>query len=472
MVVKEKEDSELYEEWTVNTGNATIHAKRASGRFRSLKTKTSMIWLIFFLGPYLRWNGEQAILLDIPEGKFQIFSLTILPQDVWMLSLLLLFFAILLAVATALYSRVYCGFFCFQTVWTDLFTWIETKVEGAPNKRRVLDAAPWNVHKIKLRMIKSFFWLLIAVLTGISFVAWFTDVFDLWARLFIGDLGKVETTMITLLTAGTFFLAGVLREQACLWLCPYARLQAVMLDSQTTLPSYDENRGEPRGRLVKGKVGEGNGDCINCNQCVAVCPTGVDIRREAAAEACISCSLCIDACDTVMGKIGRPKGLIRYASLDELRGEKVVPSFKRPRVLVYASILIVSLGGIIYGMSNLSGLELKVLHERQPLYVTRSDGSLQNKYQLKVLNKNSQQSTVRVTVIDGDGVAKHLKLVGAEEPFAVARQDTTPHTVYLRLPREFAKQADYPFAVTFRIEDTQNPELSSTYESVFFGPGY
>jgi len=250
-------EDDIYEEaanWHVNTGEEKIHAKRVSGRWRRLKWITQGVWLIFFLGPYLRWNGRQAVLFDIPNRQFHIFDITILPQDVWMLALVLLFFAMLLAAVTSIAGRVYCGFFCFQTAWTDVFTWLEEKIEG-----------------------KWFIWFLISVLTGISFVAWFTDAYQLWHD--------------ALFTVGTLVLAGKLREQACFWLCPYARIQGVMYDKETILPTYDFNRGEPRGRLKKGKVPEGQGDCIDCKQCVAVCPTGIDIRM-GQQEGCITCSLC------------------------------------------------------------------------------------------------------------------------------------------------------------------------------------
>ncbi|MBT3197817.1 MAG: cytochrome c oxidase accessory protein CcoG, partial [Gammaproteobacteria bacterium] len=345
-------------EWKINVGDETIHAKRMEGRFRTLKGWAASSWLLFFFGPYLRWNGNQAILFDIPGRQYHIFDITILPQDVWMLSLVLLFLAILLAVVTTLIGRAYCGFFCFQTIWVDVFTWLEEKFEGSPAKRKKLDKAPFSLEKITIKLKKHLLWVLISMLTGLTFVAWFTDVYQLWVDYFTLSASSTEWGVLALFTVGTYVLAGFLREQTCFWLCPYARIQAVMLDRESMIPTYDFNRGEPRGRLKKGKTIEGNGDCIDCNQCVAVCPTGVDIRG-GLDEGCITCALCIDACDSVMDKIKKPHGLIRYESIDALEGKVVMPLMKRPRVLVYFVIMSIAFVGIIYGLMNISGLDIK-----------------------------------------------------------------------------------------------------------------
>ncbi|NOZ38153.1 MAG: 4Fe-4S binding protein, partial [Gammaproteobacteria bacterium] len=209
------------------------------GRFRRLKNMTSLVWLIYFFGPYLRFGDRQAILLDIPNRQFHFYGVTILPQDVWILSLVLLFFAILLAAVTSTIGRAFCGYFCFQTIWTDAFTWIEEKLEGKPAARYKLEQSPWTPHKFRLRVMKYFLWLLISVFTGISFVAWFTDAHQLWLDLFTLQVGSTALIVIALFTGGTFLLAGFMREQVCFWLCPYARIQGVMYDSETILPTYD-----------------------------------------------------------------------------------------------------------------------------------------------------------------------------------------------------------------------------------------
>ncbi len=447
----------------INTGGKTIHAKRIPGKWRTIKWWTSSVWLLFFLGPYLRWGDRQAVLFDIPNRQFHIFGATVLPQDFWMLSLVLLFLAILLAMATALAGRVYCGFFCFQTVWTDLFTWLEEKLEGPPHKRQKLDQAPWDARKLRIKLTKHAIWIGIGLLTGISFVAWFTDAYQLWGNLLRLDLHPVAWVTILLFTIGTWFLAGFMREQACFWLCPYARIQSAMVDKHTLIPAYDVERGEPRGRMKKGADTSGLGDCIDCKQCVAVCPTGVDIRH-GLQEGCIMCALCIDACDQVMDKVHRPRGLIRYASLDELEGGEVLPLYKRARVWVYGTIMLLAALGIAWGLSTLDAIQLTVIHERQPLFVLQSDGSVQNKYTLKILNKTMQDIPVVIKISGPEGII----LRGQDKPLIVQHSKITPITVFARVPRENLLTESVP--VIFRVENPNNPGLSAERNSVFLGP--
>ncbi len=469
--IQEQTIEELYaeaNEHKINVGDVKIHAKRMKGKFRSIKWLTNSIWLILFFGPYLRWNGHQAVLLDIPNRQFHIFNITLLPQDLWMLSFVLLFFAILLAVVTALAGRVWCGFFCFQTVWTDVFTWIEDKIEGGPAKRRKLDKAPWDVKKITMRAKKYLLWFLISVFTGISFVAWFTDSFQLWKDLFTLQASSTVWITILMFTVGTFYLAGFLREQACFWLCPYARIQAVMIDDTSIVPSYDVPRGEKRGRLVKGKpVSEDQGDCVDCNQCVAVCPTGVDIRG-GQQEGCIMCGLCLDACDAVMDKIGKPKGLIKYASWDGIRGKEEKPLFKRPRVWLYTTIMTIALAGIIYGLSGMESIELKVIHARQPLFVLQSDGTIQNRYTLKVLNKLPADMDVKVSVKENN--LKGLIISGAEKPVTAHHGTVTPVTIFVRVPKKNLTEQSVPLTFVVDGKDESGQVYHSERESVFIGP--
>ena len=459
---------ELYHEaeyWHVNTGGETIHAKRMPGLFRRIKWITMTVWLAFFLGPYLRWDGQQAILFDIPARQFHIFSITILPQDVWLLALVLLFFALLLAAVTSLAGRVYCGYFCFQTVWTDIFIWIEEKLEGPPSKRVKLDKAPWSFNKFRIKFIKHSAWLAIGLLTGISFTLWFGDAFQLWKAYLTLQAPIFAWGTVGVFVFFTHLFAGFMREQVCFWLCPYARIQGVMYDRETILPTYDFDRGEPRGKLKKGSRAEGGeqGDCIDCKQCVAVCPTGIDIRH-GQQEGCITCALCLDACDSVMDKIHRPHGLIRYASLDEVEGKPKVKLHHRPRVLIYFAIMAAAIGGIIYGLVNLGSLELKALHERQPLFVMQSDGSIQNKYVLKLLNKTDADMKVMLTV---SGHAE-LKLVNAGKLLTARQGRVTAHTVFLRIPGDKLKTERIP--VTLRVENIEQQDLFAEYQSMFFGP--
>ncbi len=457
-----------HEEWAVNLGESTVHAKRMPGRFRTLKYFTGSLWLFFFFASYMRWEGKQAILLDVNNRQFHFFELTILPQDIWMVSLLLLTLAMTLFAVTSVASRVFCGYFCFQTVWTDLFTWIEGKIEGNPNQRHKLDAAPWDVRKVSLKAMKHILWLAIAVFTGISFTVWFVDAHQYWHDLLHFNLSLMESVTLTAFTLGTYFLAGFMREQVCMWLCPYARIQAVMADSQTILPTYDVKRGEPRGRLRRGAEAESNsvaqGDCIDCFQCVQVCPTGVDIR-EGQQLGCITCGLCLDACDSVMDKIGRPRGLIRYASLDEIEGRPVKKLYQHPRTFVYLAILLGALGGVAYGLSHLGALTLRVAPERQPLYVTMSDGSIQNKYTFKVLNKTANDLFVNVTAEQG---VKGQKIIGAEQPKLVTHGRSTSFTIFVKAPSENIEKEVNP--IEFYVVNAEHPDMLAEYTTMFNGP--
>ena len=459
---------ELYHEaeyWHVNTGGKTIHAKRMPGFFRRVKWLSMTVWLAFFLGPYLQWNGQQAILFDIPNRQFHLFDITILPQDVWMLALVMLFFALLLAAVTSIAGRVYCGYFCFQTVWTDIFVWIEERLEGPPARRVKLDSAPWDFHKFLIKFIKHTIWLAIGLLTGISFTLWFGDAAHLWKDYLTFQAPLFAWGTVGVFVFFTYLFAGFMREQVCFWLCPYARIQGVMYDRETVLPTYDFGRGEPRGKLKKGSRDEGGeqGDCIDCKQCVAVCPTGIDIRT-GQQEGCITCALCIDACDSVMDKIHRPHGLIRYASLDEVEGKPALKLYQRPRVLVYFAIMLAAIAGIVYGLTNLGSLELKALHERQPLFVIQSDGAVQNKYVLKVLNKTDADMQVQLTVSGHEA----MTLVNGDKPFTIKQGHVTAHTIFLRIPRDKLSAERIP--VIFHIADINNANIFAEYKSMFFGP--
>ncbi|GAB4126178.1 MAG: cytochrome c oxidase accessory protein CcoG [Sideroxydans sp.] len=456
-----------HEEWSVNTGGKTIHAKRMPGKFRSLMNwGHGILWLPFFLLPYLRWNGQQAILFDIDHRQFRAFNLTVLPQDIWMLSLVLVVAAMTLFAVTSVASRVWCGYFCFQTAWTDWFTWLEDKIEGNPAARRKLDAAPWTGDKIAKKALKHASWMALSLLTGISFSIWFVDAYWYWDKLIHFDLPMVGWVVLVMFFCGTYFLAGFLREQTCMWLCPYARIQAVMCDRQTIMPTYDAARGEPRGKIRRGgEVVAQQGDCIDCFQCVQVCPTGVDIRQGQNQLGCITCGLCIDACDSVMDKIGKPRGLIRYMSLDELEGRPFKKLYQHPRTWVYVGILVAALAGIIWGLSHLGTLTLKVLPERQPLFVTMSDGSIQNKYSFRVLNKTDHDMQIKVSA---QSDIAGLEIVDADQTHHARPGHGTVFTVFAKAPGKSLKQEISK--ITFRIEDAADPQVKAEYTTLFNGP--
>ncbi|MBI5439527.1 MAG: cytochrome c oxidase accessory protein CcoG [Nitrosomonadales bacterium] len=436
------------------------------GFFRTVKNHTQSLYLLFFLIPYLRWNGKQAILFDTTNRQFHFFDLTILPQDIWMLSLLLLLLAMALFAVTSVASRVFCGYFCFQTAWTDWFTWIEDKIEGPPHARRRLDAAPWIAEKIRKKVIKHLVWMAIALFTGISFSIWFVDACGYWNDLAHFRLPLVGWVTLAAFFFGTYIMAGLLREQVCMWMCPYARIQGVMTDSQTILPAYDFNRGEPRGKLHRKAAGESmaQGDCIDCYQCVQVCPTGVDIR-DGQQLGCITCGLCLDACDSIMDKVGKPRGLIRYASLDELEGKPAKKIYRHPRTLVYLGIILLAFGGIVYGLTHLGSLTLKVIPERQPLFVRMSDGSIQNKYEFKVLNKTGKDLFVTVTA---EGGVKDQIIIGAEKPLLAHHGRGTSFTIFVKAPGDNVKNEVTP--VAFRVQSVEDPLIAAEYKAKFNGP--
>lgn len=460
---KHHEIESLYDDsqhWHVNAGDETIHAKRIVGRFRNYKWYASTLYLLFFIIPYLRWEGSQAILFDIPHRQFHFWALTIWPQDVWMLSLVLILLAITLFAVTAIAGRIWCGYFCFQTVWVDWFTWIEDKIEGNPIQRRKLDAAPWTGKKIRLKLLKHSLWILISILTGVTFAAYFTDVYGLWHSYFTMDAPLVAWVVLGTFLFFTYVFAGFMREQVCFWLCPYARIQSVMVDKDTEMPTYDILRGEPRGKL-RGKDSNERGDCIDCRLCVGVCPTGVDIR-EGMSEGCITCGMCIDACDSIMDKVNRPKGLIRYASRKEMDGESLPALFKRPRVVTYAIILLLSMLGIVYGLTHIPPLELSIVHERQPLFIQMSDGNIKNKYTIKAVNKmpTDLHMKIRIETVQGISIAT------SEGKTAVLKSGKIiPFHVFLIARPEALKEKQTP--VLFILESVESPTIRIEYESVF-----
>jgi cytochrome c oxidase accessory protein FixG len=449
----------------INVGQRRVHARRIPGRFRNLKWLGASLYLIFFFGPFLRWGDRQAILFDIPNRKYYLFSVTIWPQDIWMLAVLLLTFFITLFVATALAGRLFCGYLCWQTVWIDVFTWIEEKLEGLPRQRRQLDTGPWTLRKARIKLVKHSLFLMICALTGVAFTSYFIDVYDLWGRYFSLQGPPVIWAVPIPFLIGSYIGVAHLREQFCFWLCPYARIQGVMTDSQTILPTYDVERGEPRHRVTAegAKDDPHHGDCIMCGLCVAVCPTGVDIRK-GQQEGCITCGMCIDACDTVMEKIDRPKGLIRYTSMDELFGVRTQPLYRRPRILLYLTLLVAAWTGVAYGLMNLSPLKLTVLHERQPLYVLLSDGSIQNKYTVKILNKTEEELHFTVAVF---GLERAI-LQTIPETVSVGPKKVGSFKVLLKARPENLPESSLP--IQFRVQAISDLSLNDSYESVFVGP--
>jgi len=461
MSQKNNQVDSLYEEgeqWVQNLGEKTVHAKRMKGKFRNIKWLAIAVWSPFFFGPYVTWNGDQAILFDMEKRQYHLFDITIFPQDLWMLTMILLFLAILLAAMTTVLGRVFCGYFCFQTIWTDIFTFVENKLEGPPAKRRKLEKAPWSFTKIRIKVSKHIIWLAIATLSGVTWMLYFGVS---WADYFDGSISSTTFNITAAISLGAYTFAGHMREQTCLWICPYARIQGAMVDKQTIMPTYDHYRGEQRGKLKKGQYAEGQGDCIDCHQCVAVCPTGVDIRQ-GQEYGCITCGLCIDACDSVMIKVNKPTGLIRYTSLDEMKFNKPLKAiYKRPRVIVYSTILLVALSILTYGIFTLAPMELKVLHDRQPLFVQLSNGAYRNKYELKVMNKTDKPMLVDISF---ESEIDNLKPIKELTSVEIPTGNVKSIYVYLKaFEKDVGDNNDVIFSV---ISDS----ASLKYKSSFFTP--
>lgn len=455
----------------VNSNDDKIYTKRMAGKFRRIKWWTASLWLFFFFGPYLRWNEQQAILLDIPARKFHFFSLTIYPQDVWLLSFILLFFAMLLILVTLIAGRVFCGYFCFQTVWTDYYAWIEEKLEGSPLNRQRLDQSPLSAKKLVIKTTKHSLWLLIALLTGISFAAWFTDAFQLWKDYLSFQAHLSAWIVLGLFTLGTYLFAGFMKEQVCCWLCPYSRIQGALSESNTIFPSYDFVRGEPRSNrkstqaiknsapaLTENKAG----DCIDCDLCVAVCPTGVDIRQ-GQQIGCITCGLCIDACDHVMQKIERPLGLIRYSTEEGIISGKEKPWYRNPWVSISAMIIVLACSIVIYGIQTLAEFSMSISHNRQPEYVVLSTGKIRNRYQLKLQNKSNRADRYFLSI---EGLSSATAPELSQQIFQIQAGQGTMLRFTVDIPRNELHQRINP--VVFKLNNSALNQLE--FPSVFIGP--
>lgn len=383
---------------------ARIQPRAVSGTFARWRLAVLLTTQGVFYGlPWLNWHGRQAVLFDLTGQRFYIFDTVLFPQDLILLTGLLIFSALLLFFATALFGRVWCGFACPQTVYTELFQRIEHRLEGNRLARLRLDASPWNARKLLRRGGKHLAWAAVAIPTGFSLVAWFTPARSLASAIPVLALGPWETFWILFYGTATYLHAGVLREKVCQHACPYGRFQGSMLDPATRVISYDAVRGEPRGARARGEdaVSRGQGDCVDCTLCVQVCPVGIDIRRGLQAT-CISCGLCIDACDTVMDKLKAPRGLIRFQALDRSAGES---TWRRPRVIAYAALLLAVAAGLAWGWRARPDLRLNVLRDRGVMSRQGEDGAIENVYRLQLMNTTLQarQLIVRAALDGPDG---------------------------------------------------------------------
>ncbi|MCR9278370.1 MAG: cytochrome c oxidase accessory protein CcoG [Pseudomonadaceae bacterium] len=354
----------------------------------------------YFLVPLLNWGDRQAILFDLPARQFHFFGLTIWPQDFWLLGWLLMIAAFGLFTVTTVVGRLWCGYTCPQTVWTAIFMWIEQFAEGPRHQRMRLDQAPMSFEKLRKRTVKHVMWLGFAALTGIAFVSYFVPVRELIPDLLTFDVSLMVVSWIVFFTLATYINAGWMREQVCKYMCPYARFQSAMFDKDTLIVSYDERRGETRGSRKRGVPSPELGDCIDCQLCVQVCPTGIDIRDGLQYE-CIGCAHCIDACNQVMDKMGYEPGLVRYTTFHALEGGEI--RWLRARSIGYALICLVLIGAFIAALLNRSSFAFDVLRDRGELYHESAEG-IRNDYQLKIMNKTQSPASYEIAVESPDWV--------------------------------------------------------------------
>jgi len=440
-----------------------IQTRKLPGFFRSLSRWTWLPMLsAFFLIPWVNIDGRQAIWFDLPSRKFHVFIVTFWPQDFMLLAWALIIAAFALFTVTVLVGRVWCGFSCPQTVWTMLFMSIEERFEGDRNKRIKMDKAPWTFDKIWRRGGKWLGWGLLAFLTALTFVGYFNPIRELVPELLTFSAHPAAVFWTFLFAAMTFMNAGFLREQVCMYMCPYARFQSVMFDQDTLLVSYDEARGEPRGARKKGvdHHAEGKGDCVDCSLCVQVCPTGIDIRDGLQYE-CIDCGLCIDACDAVMDKMGYERGLILFTTEHALEHGKT--NVLRPRLIGYITVLSIMVSAFAYTIVTRLPLEVDIIRDRNVLFRENSMGLVENIYTLKINNMDVEDHRYRIT-LEGDYDFEYH----GEVEVAVAEGEVLSMPVGIMLDPGLMRSSNAD--VRFVVESIDNPALRAIEDNRFIGP--
>jgi cytochrome c oxidase accessory protein FixG len=443
-----------------------IHPRAVSGWFAGWRW--ALVWLtqlVFYGGPWLTWNGRQAVLFDLAERKFYLPGLVLYPQDVFYLAVLLVIGALSLFLFTAVAGRLWCGYACPQTVYTEIFLWIERRIEGDRLARMRLDREPWSARKLALRTAKHGAWLAVAAWTGVTFVGYFTPIGTLLREFATLSLGPWETFWCLFYGFATYGNAGYMREQVCKYMCPYARFQSAMFDRDTLVITYDARRGEPRGPRARSAdpAAKGLGDCVDCGICVQVCPTGIDIRHGLQYE-CIGCAACIDGCDQVMDKMGYPRGLIRYSTENALArgwsGAQVLRRIARPRVLIYAGILAAIVAAMLLSLWARTPLRLDVIRDRATLTRQTVDGKIENVYRLQVMNAVETGRRYGVTVAGLEG----LELV-ARLPVEVPAASTLAVPVTVRADPATVKAGSH--VIEFTIADLDDPRVVVTEKTRF-----
>ncbi|RLA52717.1 MAG: cytochrome c oxidase accessory protein CcoG [Gammaproteobacteria bacterium] len=441
-----------------------IYAKRFVGFFRKLKKRSSIPLLLgYLLTPWLQIDGRQAIWFDLPERQFHIFWMTFWPQDFMLLAWLLIICAFALFAVTVLVGRIWCGFTCPQTVWTMMFMGVEHFFEGGRNKRIKLDLAPWNFNKIWRKGGKHGGWLLIAFITGFTFVGYFNPIRQLSVEFLTFSAQPATVFWAFLFAAMTYMNAGYLREQVCKYMCPYARFQSVMFDPDTLIVSYDEARGEQRGARRRDddrRAASDLGDCVDCGLCVQVCPVGIDIRDGLQSE-CISCGLCIDACNAIMDKVALPGKLISFTTENKLENSKT--RILRPRLVGYAAGLVVMISLFLYVLVVRVPLELDVVRDRSLLYRETSRGLVENIFTLRISNMDNRDHDFQIRV-EGD---YEFKFIG-DQLVSVEAGEVLTHLVRLALDPGFLETGNAD--ITFVVQASDDDKIIDSEHSRFIGP--
>ncbi|MAW89549.1 MAG: cytochrome c oxidase accessory protein CcoG [Altererythrobacter sp.] len=460
-----------------------VHNKRIDGPFRRFKWLMMLVTLsIYYVTPWLRWDRgpyapDQAVLVDLANRRFYMFGIEIWPHEFYFVAGLLIMAGIGLFLITSAVGRAWCGYACPQTVWTDLFQHIDRFIDGDRNARMRLDAAPWTWGKVARRGIKWTIYLVIGFWTGGAWIMYFADAPTLVHDFWRGEAAPVAYITVAVLTMTTVILGGFMREQVCIYMCPWPRIQTAMLDEKSLLVTYKDWRGEPRGSVKKSKKNPGQfGDCIDCQQCVQVCPTGIDIR-EGPQVGCITCALCIDACDRVMKDVGRPRGLIDYATLEDCEreaagGEPRSPwrTLFRPRTIAYFMIWGGIGGALLFALGVRSHTELTVAPDRNPPFMLLSDGSIRNSYTLKLRNMESRPREMEIAIEGVPDAAMWTDTIAY--PDAATVQTVTVPADLVRQVRAYvaAPAGTVPQALTFRVTSLDQQRETDAVETRFDAP--
>ena len=463
----------------------TVHNKRIDGPFRRFKWLVMVVTLgIYWITPWLRWDRgpyapDQAVLIDLAHRRFYMFDIEIWPHEFYFVAGMLIMAGIGLFLVTSAVGRAWCGYACPQTVWTDLFQHVDRLFDGDRNARIRLDKAPWTASKITRRVAKWSVYLLISLATGGAWILYFADAPTLFADFFTGEAALVAYMTVGILAGTTFWLGGFMREQVCIYMCPWPRIQTAMLDEKSLIVTYKDWRGEQRGSLKKAaKNPDQYGDCIDCNMCVAVCPTGIDIR-EGQQIGCITCALCIDACDKVMAEVGRPRGLIDYATLEqcvaEAAGAPPQPAWKallRVRTFLYFGVWAAIGAALLFALGTRTHTDLTVSPDRNPPYMLLKDGSVRNAYTLRLRNMEARPRAMEVALTGlPEGAVMWTEAVSLENAapvqiIDVPANETKVVRAYVMLPPGLQASA---FA--FRLTSLDEQGEQDIAETTFAMPG-